>query len=960
MRCLRLASLLLVLAGCTGGSDGDITRPTPPPPPIPLPPASSGRIGAAGGVIDVALANGGSAQLQIPARALTGDTTIRLIPLTPDSGRKARFRIEPSGLFLRQAATITITLASNLAADDAISLAGSSTRVTLASTQSGRTLTATTRLLGYSPTGAAPLSSTLSARPGSGPEASPPDVSVSAVTLAPGQLAVNNTTEPSEIWVTSIDAAGQSQALQNLIAQASSASPTVRTSLALNLSLAALAQSGPLAAQFLDNAFRAVCAEYFSSLRTFRDAPMNRVGVFASGVASVTVWSAALQLFARPGGCPQGDVDVDQGPMFLVKVRQYVAFLGSRPAVSVVALDFELTLVSEFQDLTRVGNDIQDLGLTDNELFSQIVGLIDQLFAQVRTDANRLCTTAPGGQHRYLARLVFLLQELEALIEGSQAKVLADINQCATLLEFDVLRGGVAVAGEAASLGRRDGNLTDLPKGSLTARSADLLRIRGDMRSLQCAPRPNFVPVGFDSDALSLNVGTKQVALQPQGAGGRLVPTEGFTVPMRVFEEATNTVEGEPVTLTVVFVRAPSGRCNLQYNFLSEDFRTGGATFGELRVRIVSSLTVNDGILPQANQTVAYQHQLTTTDPVGPVAWKLILGDLPPGLALSPQGPITGIPTAVGAFTFSVRATSPEGTRGQLIRLTVAAPPLVITTAALRTAIGGAPYADTLRATGETEPTSTWTIRRTGGAAGVVGLPQGMLQTATGPIVAGTVLESGDFSYVVRVENGGRSAERTVTLRVTGPRFLSSSLPSGRTFESYFHTIPVERRDGRAVVFSGGQGLPSGLSLSPGTGDVSGITQSVGTFTVTVVATEAIGGVFTRRQLTLQITPGSPPPPPLGELGIVASIAGRITLFLGSSGIQPMQLGVVNTSAAFPTVWSIDSGTLGGSLVLSPSGRITGAPAGLTPRTVVLRVTNGPRFTTRTITFTFTFLVDLE
>jgi hypothetical protein len=297
------------------------------------------------------------------------------------------------------------------------------------------------------------------------------------------------------------------------------------------------------------------------------------------------------------------------------------------------------------------------------------------------------------------------------------------------------------------------------------------------------------------------------------------------------------------------------------------------------------------------------------------------------------------------------------GTRAKSLRLIVAAPPLVITTAAFRTAIGGEAYADTLRATGETGSTSIWTIRRTGGAVGVVGLPQGVLQTATDPVVAGTALESGDFSYVVRVENGGRIAERTVTLRVTGPRILNTSLRSGRTLEPYADAIQVERRDGRAVVFSGGQGLPNGLSISPTTGNVTGITETAGTFSVTVIATETSGGVFTRRQLALQITPGAPL---LGPLGIAASIAGRITLFLGTSGvIQPFQMGVVNTSAAFPTVWSIDSGTLGGSLVLSPSGRITGAPAGLTPRTVVLRVTNGPRFTTRTITITFTFIVDL-
>jgi Concanavalin A-like lectin/glucanases superfamily/Putative Ig domain/Bacterial Ig domain len=69
--------------------------------------------------------------------------------------------------------------------------------------------------------------------------------------------------------------------------------------------------------------------------------------------------------------------------------------------------------------------------------------------------------------------------------------------------------------------------------------------------------------------------------------------------------------------------------------------------------------------LPYARIGRSYSQQLVTTRATPPVTNEVVSGVLPPGLSLSEAGWITGVPTNVGAFTFTVRATDSNGLAGE-------------------------------------------------------------------------------------------------------------------------------------------------------------------------------------------------------------------------------------------------------------------------------------------------------
>src|SRR5207247_3116767 len=50
-----------------------------------------------------------------------------------------------------------------------------------------------------------------------------------------------------------------------------------------------------------------------------------------------------------------------------------------------------------------------------------------------------------------------------------------------------------------------------------------------------------------------------------------------------------------------------------------------------------------------------------TSPPSSPVTWTVLSGQLPPGLALTTDGVISGTPTTVGAFTFTLTAALADG-----------------------------------------------------------------------------------------------------------------------------------------------------------------------------------------------------------------------------------------------------------------------------------------------------------
>jgi Putative Ig domain len=94
-------------------------------------------------------------------------------------------------------------------------------------------------------------------------------------------------------------------------------------------------------------------------------------------------------------------------------------------------------------------------------------------------------------------------------------------------------------------------------------------------------------------------------------------------------------------------------------------------------IRVPAPLVIlpASGALPDALATVAYTTTLTTTGGIGGVTWSLSSGALPPGMALSTTGVISGTSSAVGNYSFTVHAVdsgSPQQKATASYTLTVA------------------------------------------------------------------------------------------------------------------------------------------------------------------------------------------------------------------------------------------------------------------------------------------------
>lgn len=189
----------------------------------------------------------------------------------------------------------------------------------------------------------------------------------------------------------------------------------------------------------------------------------------------------------------------------------------------------------------------------------------------------------------------------------------------------------------------------------------------------------------------------------------------------------------------------------------------GSSASKPLTLTVAEDLRFLTGELPVGALGAAYQAAFSAAGGLPPYAFTLSQGTLPPGLALSSGGAISGTPSAAGDFSFTARVTDSDGRVSDGVFLIHVAPPPAITTASLPDAIVGVSYSGTLSGTG-TEPLA-WSV--TSGS-----LPPGLaLNPATGAIT-GKPSAAGAFPLTITLSDGNRSpltASRQYTIQVNVP-----------------------------------------------------------------------------------------------------------------------------------------------------------------------------------------------
>jgi hypothetical protein len=255
--------------------------------------------------------------------------------------------------------------------------------------------------------------------------------------------------------------------------------------------------------------------------------------------------------------------------------------------------------------------------------------------------------------------------------------------------------------------------------------------------------------------------------------------------------------------------------------------------------------------LPDGQVGVPYNQSVAGADGTGPYVWSVSIGSLPTGLTInSSTGAITGTPSAAGPDTFTVTLTDADGqtaSEGYAIAVAPApAPPVAppsITTTSLPDAQVGSAYEQSITGSGGTTPYQ-WSI-----SAG--SLPAGLSLDPIVGTLTGIPNATGQDSFTVTLTDAnGLTATEGYTLEVDAapaspsapPSITTTSLPVGSDGSPYAVTPDVSGGTGPYTWWLSSGTLPSGLSLNPTTGTITGtVTSGASSETFTVAMTDADG-----------------------------------------------------------------------------------------------------------------------
>ena len=318
--------------------------------------------------------------------------------------------------------------------------------------------------------------------------------------------------------------------------------------------------------------------------------------------------------------------------------------------------------------------------------------------------------------------------------------------------------------------------------------------------------------------------------------------------------------------------------------------------------------TIAPTALPAATQSGTYLQTLSVsggTNPFG--AWSVSSGTLPNGLALNTTtGTISGtVSSTATTQTFSIQITDANGVAAvQSFTLTVNVPPSITTTTLPGATLTGA-YSQTMVVSGGTAP-YVWSV--SSGA-----LPAGLtLNSSSGAITGSDVTGTTQTFTVTATDANGVFASQSLTLTVNGvPSITTTSLASAtRTQTGYDQTLVGT---GGTTYYSWSVtagALPTGLTLNPASGVISGtVGASATTQTFTVTLTDA-NGVTATKSLSITVN--------------VAPIITTTSLPGATKGATYSQQLAV-TGGTTPYVgWSKTAGALPTGLSLSSAGVISG------------------------------------
>ena len=341
---------------------------------------------------------------------------------------------------------------------------------------------------------------------------------------------------------------------------------------------------------------------------------------------------------------------------------------------------------------------------------------------------------------------------------------------------------------------------------------------------------------------------------------------------------------------------------------------------------ISPGLSITTSSPPNATVGAAYSATLLATGEKGPFRWT-IQPDVvfPPGLAFNQDGVLSGTPTTLGtySYTVSVTAATEDGDLTIYSRGSITVDPAVIsvtTACPAPDATVGQPYSFTLSATGSSAG-YLW------GVDDLYSLPPG-ISLSKGGLLAGDPLVAGTYIFNLRAHSSGSDNSQPgqllchLTVNPSSVRLTSGcAMPNGTVGVPYSQWLSADGGIApyRFQLFGP---LPVGLALTPD-GSISGTPTVVVSLPFRVSATDSEGKI-TAQDCSITVNP------PAFSVSSVCPLPPAVT---GSTY-------TANLPSAY--IWSV-SGTLPVGLSLSPDGTISGIPMRSGPKDFLLLAsdTNG-------------------
>ena len=328
-------------------------------------------------------------------------------------------------------------------------------------------------------------------------------------------------------------------------------------------------------------------------------------------------------------------------------------------------------------------------------------------------------------------------------------------------------------------------------------------------------------------------------------------------------------------------------------------------------------VTVTTSSLANGTINVPYSQSLSAAGGAGGYTWSLNNGSLPAGLSLDAGGGISGTPTTAGTAAFTVQVRDSLGaTATRSLSITIAAPPLSVTTTALAGGTVGVPYSQQLTATGGTGG-YTWSV--SGGS-----LPAGLSLSASGGI-SGTPTTAAASGFTVQVrDSSNTTASQSLSIAVAAPSLsvTTTALPGGTVGAPYSQQLTATGGTGGYTWSVSGGSLPAGLSLSA-SGAISGTPTTPGAAGFTVQVRDSSGVTASQ---SLSITVAAP------TLSVTTT-----SLSNGAVGAPySQQLNATGGTGGY--TWSVSGGSLPAGLSLSASGAISGTPTAAGPSSFTVQV----------------------